>query len=151
MIIDIGASEKAKRGDINFIYKYDKSYDTRHEQYDKYFPIKNDGIVYYYENVMDIINKLNEINGFDKNNTFLFIHSFEHNYYFFILLEQIAKHGCKVVIVTPNATFTDKHDKEDKTHLFSFTKYSLHNLLSQFYTNIEFKDDKEDLFVIASN
>ena len=150
MIIDIGASNYAKRGDINFIYYKDNSVDKRHEQYDKYFPIKENGIAYYFIDDVDIITKLLELDQLRKENTYLFIHSFEHSYKNFWLLNFIAYYEPTVYIAVPNCSYSDVHDKEDKGHLFSFNKYSLENMLRYMgFKNIEFILEGEDLFVKA--
>ncbi len=146
MIIDIGASENACRGDVCFIYEYDKSTDNRHSQYDKMFPIKNDSEKIYYSYVDEIYEniRLSEY----KNMEILFLHSFEHNYEFFKLIDNLTFYPIKIHIICPNAV-KNLADMIDKGHLFSFTIYSLHNLLNYYgFENVKVIElmNKQDLY-----
>jgi hypothetical protein len=137
MLIDIGASWKAKRGDLNFIYESDKSIDNRHAQYDAMFPLNLEPYnVVYYKSIDRIINDiylLPDSNSLD----ILFLHSLEHFYNPIYLVHKLfAIRPRSITIIGPNAQ-TNLADCRDSGHLIAFTECSLKNLAEYLIKNDE--------------
>jgi len=80
------------------------------------------------------------------------IHCIEHLKYPYEILKEIKRvlknHG-KLLLITPNSR-QNLADKRDRTHIFSFTKWSLRSLLSKVFTEAKVRvltiENNEDLY-----
>ena len=83
------------------------------------------------------------------------IHCIEHLKYPYEILKEIKRvlknHG-KLLLITPNSR-QNLADKRDRTHIFSFTKWSLKSLLKRVFTKreiiIDTIENDEDLYARA--
>jgi hypothetical protein len=157
MLVDIGASIKAKRGDLNFIYAFDESKDNRHTQYDFIYPLnlRTNSVVYYrsIKDIKDIINCLYLLPNW-KSLDFLLLHSLEHFLEPIDLVSSIFRiRPNTITIIVPNAQ-TNLADCKDSGHLFSFTECSLKNLAgyiirsaSEYTYNVDRIMNNQDLYL----
>jgi len=80
------------------------------------------------------------------------IHCIEHLKHPYEILKEIKRvlkdHG-KLLLITPNSR-QNLADKRDRSHIFSFTKWSLHSLLSEVFTKAKVRvltiENNEDLY-----
>ncbi len=129
MIIDVGASRTACRGDVCLVYRYDTATDQHLVQYDAIWPLRQ-GKVYYYANIEELVSILKEVAH--PGDTALFVHSLEHMDCPFTVLRTLYNVGIGAVhIYVPNAETVKVNpaDYRDHTHVYSWTLASLRNLL----------------------
>ncbi len=126
MIIDVGASELACRGDICLIYSKDTAKERDLKDYDALWP-KRDGKKVYYASLKELVEKIRE--NVRTGDVVIAVHSIEHTDCPFDVLRAIAEAGAgELHVYVPNAVVNDA-DWKDETHVYSFTAPALGHLL----------------------
>jgi hypothetical protein len=150
MILDIGASEKACRGHICLIYKYDTSLDRHLSQYDPTWKLI-DGEKIYYSDFKELIKLVERYSN--ENTIALMVHSLEHMDCPYDILNKLYENKVKELhIYVPNAKENDA-DWKDMSHVYSFTQPSLLHLLERIFIgykiNVEYTMGYLDLYGYA--
>ncbi len=118
MILDIGASESACRGDVCLIYAFDRATERHLSQYDSLWPLKG-GRRLYYGNTDELVRLIEEHANVDTVS--ILVHSLEHMDCPYAVLRTLAEVRVREVhVYVPNARTNDA-DWKDPTHVYSET------------------------------